>query len=476
MKQNINPLHILTKILFLTGILIIPYSFHSFVESSERYVEPLWSYPVGADKIDITPSGEFVVLGHGDVYLFDKDGNKIWVKENLGSRLGCISDDGKYVASEVWNRENRKWGAVVLLDENGEEIWRYETGNVSALVMTPDASYIVASGSFKDRQINGVVYMFDREGEKLWDYEVEGKVLSISVSRDGDYVAVGSNDGRLYFFDKEGELLWDYNAGSDVGAVTITLDNHVVALSSYLCFFDKDGNVIWSFDVPNTSYFNEELAITPDGERIVVGINYLLLFDRNGNLLWNTGNIITDTVSISSNGDYIATEKLRMGLSPIPQSISISIFDKEGNELWNYDVRDNILSTAISEDGRYVAVSAGNGYTSFFDNFKAMEEYKENKKEIPYIKSSYFYFSMLIFILFSLLFFHPKLKKYLEVENQSFTEKEEKEMIFSELLKNFETTENLRQKLEGHLNREIPDLTEVTLEELKEFQEMEKNR
>lgn len=67
---------------------------------------------------------------------------------------------------------------------------------------------------------------------------------------------------------------------------------------------------------------------------------------------------------------------------------------------------------------------------------------------------------------------------YLDIErrDQDRIEMKKKEIIIFELLKDFETTENLRQELQAYFNREIPDLAKVSLKELKEFQEREKNR
>ncbi|MFQ6088119.1 MAG: hypothetical protein ACE5K0_04380 [Candidatus Methanofastidiosia archaeon] len=59
---------------------------------------------------------------------------------------------------------------------------------------------------------------------------------------------------------------------------------------------------------------------------------------------------------------------------------------------------------------------------------------------------------------------------------QNLIEREKKDRIFSKLLKDFENVGNLRDEIQDHLNREIPDMTKVSVEELKEFWERVKNR
>ncbi|MFQ5891317.1 MAG: hypothetical protein ACE5HW_00810 [Candidatus Methanofastidiosia archaeon] len=105
-----------------------------------------------------------------------------------------------------------------------------------------------------------------------------------------------------------------------------------------------------------------------------------------------------------------------------------------------------------------------------------------------FIKSSFgknFYFFLFYVIPFCWLFsFYGVLivlanrqkEKMSKKEMQEIIEGEEKVKIFLELPKKFETTENLRQELQTYFNRKIPDLTKVTLEEFREFREMEKNR
>jgi len=66
-------------------------------------------------------------------------------------------------------------------------------------------------------------YQSDAEEEllPLWMCEIGSKwVTSLSISSDGNYIAVGGADHYIYYFDKSGELLWKYRTGGDVGSVS----------------------------------------------------------------------------------------------------------------------------------------------------------------------------------------------------------------------------------------------------------------
>ena len=80
------------------------------------------------------------------------------------------------------------------------------------------------------------------------------------------------------------------------------------------------------------------VAITPDGEYVVVGSNYpdnsVYFFDRSGNLLWKykTGDDVY-SVAISSYGYYVVAWSY---------DGYVYFFDKNGNLLWKYKTGGNV--------------------------------------------------------------------------------------------------------------------------------------
>jgi WD40 repeat protein len=112
-----------------------------------------------------------------------------------------------------------------------QPLWSYATGDrVTSVAISSDGNYI-AVGS-----IDGKVYLFSRtSGTPLWSYAtIGGLVEYISISSDGSYIVASDNSGRIYLFSRtSGTPLWTYKTGSDyVWSVSISADgNYIVAVT-----------------------------------------------------------------------------------------------------------------------------------------------------------------------------------------------------------------------------------------------------
>ena len=166
-----------------------------------------------------------VSLGHAEEVYYEL----LW-KHETGDYVGSvsISSDGSYVAVGSGDK-------VYFFDRSGKLLWRYWTGgNVESVSVSGDGSYVVVSSNgMEDSEDGGweippKVYFFDRSGKLLWSYETGDYVGSVSISSDGNYVAVGSGD-KVYFFDRSGKLLWSYETDGYVCCVFISYGSHVAA-------------------------------------------------------------------------------------------------------------------------------------------------------------------------------------------------------------------------------------------------------
>ena len=114
-------------------------------------------------------------------------------------------------------------------------LWSYKIGGGKVLYISisHDGSYI-AGGTYSGEYREGIdnkVYLFNREGKLLWNYTV-GWVNSVSITPDSSYIAAGSGPS-VYLFNKKGKLLWSYETGDDVRSVAITPDGSYIAAGSW---------------------------------------------------------------------------------------------------------------------------------------------------------------------------------------------------------------------------------------------------
>jgi WD40 repeat protein len=174
--------------------------------------------------------------GLSSVYLFDDKHNFLWRYNTEGPAYELsISSDGSYIISGtrgawiflgVWPK-----GKIYFFGwEDNAPLWSYQTGGpVFSVSISSDGSYAVV-GSDDNR-----IYFFGREeNTPLWSYQTGGPVHSVAISSDGSYAVAGSSDNRIYFFGREENIpLWSYRTGGEVLSVAISSDGtYVIAGSS----------------------------------------------------------------------------------------------------------------------------------------------------------------------------------------------------------------------------------------------------
>lgn len=284
----------------LVGLLlcsIIVCSVVSAEDTSQTALELLWKYKTGCHPdgscgvrdIDISENPRYVAAGSSDrnIYLFTGDGKLLWKYLTPEGVWGvAVPSDGSVVAAASFD------GNVYLLNSAGTLIWKKRPGNplidnkMISVAISRDGNYI-AAGDYNN------IYLFNRTGELLWNYSVGKLVHGVAVSDNGKYVTAGSSDQNVYLFTKEGALLWKVQTPFPVHSVAISGKGEFIVGSLYytywtyksLYLFGNDGSLLW-----NTSALGAygKVGITDDGHYIAMagGGNATYLFDRNGTLLW----------------------------------------------------------------------------------------------------------------------------------------------------------------------------------------------
>jgi WD40 repeat protein len=291
-----------------------------------------------------------------------------WVYETDASP-NCVSvaSDGGYIA--VGSPDG-----LYLLDRDKNLIWAYQTDfPIVDVSMTADVSHIVAGGSEGIIIPDGVVYCLNTQGELLWSTEPNG-VSSVSLSPDGNYFAMtyvhglGWNDiVALWGFNEE-KWLWHYTFGRDeTGAVSVSADGEYIAVGGAAMLddgavrlYNKTGDLLWEYATDTTTLGGDKysVSISSDGKYIAAGNqrnNNLYFFDRDQKLLWSYNTGYVNGVSISSDGNYIVAAS----------SDKIYLCDRYENLLWTYEI-NNIKDVSMSADAdMIVAVTEDNKVYAF---------------------------------------------------------------------------------------------------------------
>ena len=330
--------------------------------------EPIWRYDIGKNQVQnavISDDGSRIAVKTNNyIYFFSKDSNQpLWKYPCEAGAEGPsggggwvdISSDGKYIAGGCRESLN-------LFSESGKLIWAYK-GNIGiyAVSISADGEYLAVGTSFSDELI-----FFSRKSNKpLWKYRATSDVHGLSVSSDGNLVAAGSHspEEMAYLFSKENNLpLTKYKTSPDApvwtaamsrdGTYTVYgLDNSDTYTSIFLFSNDKNTPLkTWT-----TDWWARSVDISSGGKYIAVGSGdhnvYLIDKDKDEPLWKFEADERVGSVSISQGGNYIAAGS---------KDKKVYFLSKESKiPLWGYKTDSWVSSVAISADGSYIVAGTG---------------------------------------------------------------------------------------------------------------------
>ena len=334
--------------------------------------EPLWSYDIGKNQVQnavISDDGSSIAVKTNDyIYFFSKDGDQpLWGHQcetgeedpSGGGGWVDISADGGSIAGGCR-------GSLTLFSGDGKSVWtsKYASG-VYAVSISADGEYLAIGTSFSDE----LIFFSKKSNRPLWKYHATSDVHGLSVSSDGSLVAAGSHSPEeiAYLFSKESNLpltkhktspdapVWTAAMSRDGRYSVYGLDSADTYTSIFLFSNDKNTPLkTWT-----TDWWVRSVDISSNGKYIVAGSgdHNVYLIDRdNDEPLWKfeAGERV-GSVSISQDGNYIAAGS---------KDKKVYLFSKESNvPLWGYKADSWVDAVAVSADGSYIV--AGTGATSY---------------------------------------------------------------------------------------------------------------
>lgn len=340
----------------------------------------LWSYRTkyGANKVLISSDGEYIAIGtsYGQLYFFDKNGNLLWIRYGkrtpmyFGYSSGlndfCMSENGNYISAVSHD------GILYFYDKTGKRLWSYDYKGTSmetpGVAVSPEGNYIAVIHYTH-------IHFFNKEGKLLWSHKLEERSYkeTIATCLDGNYIAAGAYN-KIYFFNKEGKMLWDYKTEGHIYEISISKDGNYLAVGTFgsvygVYFLNKEGKLLWNIERTGgerqISY--PTVSLSSNGTHLAMGDNVdgkIKLFNQTGSLLWsyNLGNKDFVEVSISPEGKYIIAAQLIKSSGRKESSGKLYLFNEEGKLLWEYRADLRCSNLAISGDGRYIIAAGGKYY------------------------------------------------------------------------------------------------------------------
>ncbi|MBU0471220.1 MAG: WD40 repeat domain-containing protein [Nanoarchaeota archaeon] len=280
-----------------------------------------------AAGVAISAEGDYIAATlDGTLYFFNKESNKpLWARDIESAAIGVdMSDDANVIAMGTGNAEGGKGQQILLFDKEGNKLGEYkpehpgydQTGDFYQPDVTSDGKYVAISTGCPDRR----AYLFSGEGNLLFRSEELAKdspVHKSAISDDGNLIAYSLDHSQgkeiLFLFDNNGNKLWDFSSQSDstARAVSISGDGNYVAIGTttgHVYLFSKnDNNPLWKFSEFGYFVFFGDVKLNQDGTLLAAGgtTKKVYLFSKNSNKpLWEyqTNTWIN---KIDFNGEYI---------------------------------------------------------------------------------------------------------------------------------------------------------------------------
>jgi len=210
---------------------------------------------------------------------------------------------------------------------------------------------------------NGLIFLNSR-GRPIWFNKKIRRITDVSVSTKSGKIAVGSSQKVLYLINTKGESLWHREFDSSVIAVSISSRGNLIVVGTdegKLMLFDGKGKKKWEVHLSNSDFSVNSVDITSDGEFIVAGTDYsnLYLYDSNGKVLWSkeTGSEVLKTC-ISSNGDY---------LGYLTSDRKFSFCVKNSRVLWEKTFDSQPLWIDMAQTADFVSVGESSNKVNLFN-------------------------------------------------------------------------------------------------------------
>ncbi len=262
--------------------------------------EYLAVWEVGASdvvsSVAIAQDGSTIVAGAGSlVYVLDREGNVLWQTVAGSSVNGVgISPEGSYIGVAA--------DKLYLFDRDGELLWTEKTTFVYRdVALSSDGRYIAAACD------NGAIYLFDRNHKQLWDYDMGTDSYAIAISKNGRKIAIGCENGGVYSLNSRDGESWSYGTGKRVEGIALTPDARFVAAGSLdRCVYlsTGEGEHLWKYPTEDAI---RSMAMTDEAEEIFAASGRtVLVLDRAGVVLQEiTLGGRAESVAVTPDGSFL---------------------------------------------------------------------------------------------------------------------------------------------------------------------------
>lgn len=304
----------------------------------------------------------------GESYVFGVDTFSV-KRKNWFESYEYKTDNIRYLSNLikrfVFEFQNLEIPSYLYLPEN-KFIWSFETDSlVTDLKMSKNGKKIIIGCE------SGSVYILNDKGGLIRKLSLPEKIINVSISPEGNYMAFFTLEGFIYFLSGRGSIIWKKNTGNLGRCIDISEEGRFIfyAVNRTVYYLDKNGEIFWSSDFPSIVTY---IKITNDGDLTFIGTENgeFYCFRDDGNQIWKK-TLNEKIVQIRNTENYVSIET---------ENGNILIYDIKGNEILRFKYDQEIeFPTIIPE---IVEILTGkNGKFLFFLSYDKKNLWKYQLKE-----------------------------------------------------------------------------------------------
>ena len=327
----------------------------------------------------VSGNGQFVAEMEGtSIHIYNENGRRVleWACHNEfandPSNFG-LSYDGKIGLTRgrklFLNKHTTDRNFFDFLGTDIDGWFSLDDKNrVTSISLSLNGDFVALSKS------NGFIYLFNSVGKRLWKHQIiesynPARTIKTDISQDGNFIVAAEMDGNdpnIYLFNREGKQVWKYQLMDVPYNFEVSLNCEIIAVVSIdknLYILNREGKLLGKFFTDSRNFLlATRVAIVNQDAYIAAYSNdkkEFFLINQNGKPLWSHSfadihhNNSSPCLSISGDGNLIALGYDSEGNKP-----NFFILNRDGSQFRSSFFSDGCSKMMVSYDGTKVVIES----------------------------------------------------------------------------------------------------------------------
>jgi PQQ-like domain len=238
-------------------------------------------------------------------------------------------------------------------------LWQKHVGaQLTGLDLTRDGQMVAFTTAPSDSDGVSRLSVYDLTGGELWTVGRGVKLLGVSLSDNGQFVAVGTLDFSIALFTRDGKLLWERKSVglpsiTQQGKTVVTLNSGITGpINTLLEVFHRNGQKVWSLRRQGRVW----RSAASDQSDLLLGLwnGEILLIDRQHRIAWQ-GIMPREIMALAMSPEDAGYFAVGAGvLNPVVQ-----LYERGGRLMWQRELPLGVTELSLARQGKFL-LSYGN--------------------------------------------------------------------------------------------------------------------